>query len=64
MRFAAVAIADRGTPSDAVGVSLERNMHCAIAHCGRCQLGPALLCRDGPVLSWTDSEPLLKVRGR
>ncbi len=64
MRFAAEAIIDRGTPAENVFVSLERNMHCAIGHCGRCQLGPMFVCKDGPVVPWSRVDPLLKVRGR
>jgi len=30
-------------------LSMERNMQCAVAMCGHCQLGPFLVCRDGPV---------------
>ena len=45
-----------------IQVSLERNMKCGIGLCGHCQLGPLLLCRDGPVVSWSQAEPLLAVR--
>ena len=31
-----------------IHVSLERNMQCGVGLCGHCQLGPLLLCRDGP----------------
>ncbi len=64
MRFTARALIDRGLDPDAIAVSLERNMHCAIGHCGHCQLGPAFVCKDGPVLAWSRVEPLLKVRER
>jgi hypothetical protein len=37
-------------------------MKCGVGLCGHCQLGPLLLCRDGPVLSWSQAEPLLNVR--
>ena len=40
-----------GIPSSAIYLSLERNMQCGIAHCGHCQLGRCLVCRDGPVFS-------------
>ena len=33
-----------------IQVSLERNMQCGVGLCGHCQLGPLLLCRDGPVV--------------
>ncbi|MEU5047654.1 oxidoreductase, partial [Streptomyces griseorubiginosus] len=45
-----------------VRVSLERNMRCATGHCGHCQLGPLLVCRDGPVVGWDQAEALLSVR--
>ncbi len=60
---ARASIAQGVRPSD-VWVSLERNMHCGIGHCGRCQLGPHLLCRDGAVVSWDGVDKLLEVRGR
>jgi NAD(P)H-flavin reductase len=49
MRFAAAALRERGMPEDAIWVSLERSMQCGAGHCGHCQLGPLLICRDGPV---------------
>ena len=64
MRFVAAALVDRGTPSSEISVSLERNMHCAIGHCGHCQLGPLFLCKDGPVVSWAEAQTLLAVRER
>ena len=64
MRFTAQAVAARGVPLDQIFVSLERNMHCAIGHCGHCQLGPAFVCKDGPVLPWPTVEPLMRVRQR
>jgi anaerobic sulfite reductase subunit B len=58
------ALIASGTLADRLFVSLERNMHCGIGHCGRCQLGPHLLCRDGAVVRWPDVAALLEVRGR
>jgi anaerobic sulfite reductase subunit B len=63
MRFAAEALDGRGVPAEAIWVSLERNMKCGIGQCGHCQLGPYLLCRDGPVLRYREIAPLLRVRG-
>lgn len=53
MRFAADSIRDLGIPGERMFVSLERNMKCALGHCGRCQLGPNYVCKDGPVLPWS-----------
>ncbi|MGI9604548.1 MAG: FAD/NAD(P)-binding protein [Acidimicrobiales bacterium] len=64
MRFAARDIAEVGVPRDQIFLSLERNMHCAVGHCGHCQLGAEFICKDGPVLPWTVAEPLLRVRER
>lgn len=44
-----------------IRVSLERNMQCGVGWCGHCQLGPLLLCRDGPVVGYDVAEPLLRV---
>jgi len=51
MRFTIRALVDRGMPLERIRVSLERNMQCGLGWCGHCQLGPLLLCRDGPVRS-------------
>ena len=62
MRFAVAALQDRGVPAEAIHVSLERSMKCAIGLCGHCQLGPAFICKDGPVFRWDTVEALLRVR--
>ena len=62
MRFAAEALLARGLPPERVHVSMERNMRCGLGHCGHCQLGPTLICRDGPVYRWDEIEPLMEVR--
>ena len=61
MRFAAAALRERGMPADAIWVSLERGMKCGAGHCGHCQLGRLLICRDGPVFRYDRVEPLLRV---
>jgi NAD(P)H-flavin reductase len=62
MRFVAQALINRGVPAHRVRVSLERSMRCGVGWCGHCQLGPLLVCRDGPVLDYAHVEPLLLVR--
>jgi NAD(P)H-flavin reductase len=52
MRFAAAALRDGGVPDDAIYLSMERNMKCAIGHCGHCQFGAPFVCRDGPVIRY------------
>jgi anaerobic sulfite reductase subunit B len=62
MRFTARALLDRGIAPDRIYVSMERNMRCGLGHCGHCQLGPTLICRDGPVYRYDRIAPLLGVR--
>jgi anaerobic sulfite reductase subunit B len=62
MRYSAQALLERGVPSSRIFVSMERNMQCGVGHCGHCQLGPTLICRDGPVYRWDELAPLLGVR--
>ncbi len=63
MRFAAEQLHSRGVPAERIRVSLERNMKCGIGLCGHCQLGPLLLCRDGPVVDYGQAAALLSVTG-
>lgn len=62
MRFSVEALLERGLAPDRIHVSLERNMRCGIGLCGHCQLGPTLICRDGPVYSYDVAGPWLGVR--
>ena len=62
MRYSAQALLERGVPAERIYVSMERNMQCGVGHCGHCQLGPTLICRDGPVYRYDVIEPLLGVR--
>ncbi len=62
MRLSAQALADAGVPARDIRVSLERNMRCGVALCGHCQLGPLLVCRDGPCVSYAEAAPLLAIR--
>jgi anaerobic sulfite reductase subunit B len=65
MRFVAVALVDRGIDPGRIKISLERNMQCGIGWCGHCQLGPLLVCRDGPVVTYDGVVPhLLRERER
>ena len=61
MRSATEALVLRGVAPGDVHLSLERNMKCATGHCGHCQLGPFLVCRDGPVVTYDRVAALLEV---
>ena len=62
MRFVSQALQDRGVPAANVHVSLERNMKCAVGHCGHCQLAHRFVCKDGPVFPVGRIGTLLGVR--
>ena len=62
MRFTVAALAQAGVPGANIYASMERNMQCGIAHCGHCQLGPTLVCRDGPVYRWSEIEDWLRIK--
>jgi NAD(P)H-flavin reductase len=62
MRFAAEALIGRGMAAGDLHVSMERNMKCAVTHCGRCQFGPTFVCREGAVMSYGDIERIFNLR--
>lgn len=62
MRFMAHGLTDAGVAPEAIYLSMERNMKCAIGLCGHCQLGPVFICKDGPVFDWTLLKPLMAVK--
>lgn len=65
LRFACRALVDHGVDPTRIRVSLERNMQCGIGLCGHCQLGPILVCRDGPVVAYGGlADELLSERQR
>ena len=62
IRFTATALVDRGVDPDRIYFSMERNMKCAVGHCGHCQFGPEFVCRDGPVFSMARIEHFFNLR--
>jgi anaerobic sulfite reductase subunit B len=62
MEFTVEALLERGVPADRIHLSMERHMDCGIGLCGHCQLGPTLICRDGPVYTYADLASLLGTR--
>jgi len=62
MRFALAALRDAGLGEDAIYLSMERNMKCAIGQCGHCQFGPTFVCKDGPVFRYDRVARLLSAK--
>jgi NAD(P)H-flavin reductase len=64
MRLTADRLIDLGMAPGAIQLTLERNMQCATGRCGHCQLGPVLVCRDGPVVTYPEIADALGVQER
>jgi NAD(P)H-flavin reductase len=62
MRVTADALIERGVPPERIFVSMERHMQCGVGLCGHCQLGPTLICRDGPVYTYAELMRWMGVR--
>jgi NAD(P)H-flavin reductase len=60
--FTVQALRERGVLDERIFLSLERDMRCGVGLCGHCQLGPTLICRDGPVYTHAQVASLLEVR--
>ncbi len=60
LHFLFVALEDLGYSPDQVVTTLENKMKCGIGHCGRCNVGPFYVCRDGPVVTWQELNELPK----
>jgi len=57
MRFVIYEAMARRIPKEAIYLSMERNMKCAIGFCGHCQLGPVFICKQGPIFRFSQIEP-------
>jgi NAD(P)H-flavin reductase len=62
MRTTIDALLARGLPAERIHVSMERHMDCGVGLCGHCQLGPTLVCRDGPVYAYPEIARWMEVR--
>jgi sulfhydrogenase subunit gamma (sulfur reductase) len=63
MISAARLLLERGVSPELIWFSMERNMQCAVGHCGHCQYSEKFICRDGPVFPYHEIRHLLGVRG-
>ncbi|NNF55126.1 MAG: FAD/NAD(P)-binding protein [Acidimicrobiales bacterium] len=62
MHFCALRLTELGVPEGRIWFTMERNMQCGNALCGHCQLGPFIVCRDGPVVNYQSIRPFHHVR--
>jgi sulfhydrogenase subunit gamma (sulfur reductase) len=58
MKFTLQALTDLGFPPNTIFTSLEKRMKCGLGKCGRCNIGPKYICKDGPVFSLAELNAL------
>ncbi|WP_028489538.1 FAD/NAD(P)-binding protein [Thiothrix lacustris] len=63
MQVASQRLLEKHVAADDIWLSMERNMHCAVGHCGHCQFGGQFICKDGPVFPLPAISHLLGVKG-
>jgi NAD(P)H-flavin reductase len=63
MQVASKRLLEKQVAAEDIWLSMERNMHCAVGHCGHCQLGGSFVCKDGPVFPLPAISHLLGVKG-
>ncbi|WP_133130773.1 FAD/NAD(P)-binding protein [Legionella yabuuchiae] len=63
MRAAVKTLRNKLISEDDIYLSMERNMECAIGHCGHCQYGGLFICKDGPVFSYPEVKALFNKKG-
>lgn len=64
MMIAAVnALTKENVKEDSIFLSTERNMQCAVGHCGHCQFGSQFICKQGPVFSFPEIKKLFGKKG-
>jgi len=58
LKYTLPVLADLGFSPEQILLSLEMRMKCGIGICGRCNIGPKYVCKDGPVFSLAELKDL------
>ena len=54
LKFATFTLLDAGFKPNQIYLSMNRRMSCGIGKCGRCNIGPYYLCKDGPDMRYDE----------
>ena len=54
LKFVTKKALDLGFTPEQIYLSMNRRMSCGIGKCGRCNIGPYYLCKDGPDMCYAD----------
>jgi NAD(P)H-flavin reductase len=52
LRFVTYKLLEVGFAPEQIYLSMNRKMSCGIGKCGRCEVGPYYLCKDGPDMNY------------
>ncbi len=52
LKFATFELVQEGLAKDHIYLSMNRRMSCGMGLCGRCNIGPYYLCKDGPDMNY------------
>ena len=58
IKFTLPVLNELGFPPERIYTSLEKRMKCGIGKCGRCNVGPKYICKDGTVFSFAELREL------
>ena len=54
LRFVTLTALNLGVDPERIYLSMNRKMSCGLGKCGRCNVGPYYLCKDGPDMCYAD----------
>jgi len=54
LRFVTLKLLEKGFQPEQIYLSMNRKMSCGIGKCGRCNIGPIYLCKDGPDVCYAE----------
>ena len=52
LKFVTFTLIEEGLTPEQICLSMNRRMSCGMGKCGRCNIGPYYLCKDGPDISY------------
>jgi NAD(P)H-flavin reductase len=58
IRFVLVSLTKMGFAPEQIITTLEAKMKCGLGKCGRCNIGPAYVCKHGPVFRYDELQEL------
>ena len=58
IKFTLADLLTMGYPEENIITTLELKMKCGVGKCGRCNIGPKYVCKDGPVFRLSELKEL------